>query len=83
MQAGLQDFFPRLPQELPGVRNSRELRLRQCCHPSAGIQFVQDGRRTLEHTHTPAYHWMAGKKRYDYKIIIIMHEPGVLPKAES
>lgn len=63
MQTGLQDFFPRLSEELPGVRVSRGLHLRQDRHPRAGLQLVQDRGRTPEHTHTPALQlWMAGKR---------------------
>lgn len=63
MQTGLQDFFPCLSEELPGVRVSRGLHLRQCPHPRAGLQLLQDGGRTSEHTYTPTLQlWMAGKR---------------------
>lgn len=63
MQTGLQDFFPRLSEELPDERVSRRLHLRQQHHPGAGLQLVQDGRRTPE-PRTPALLqlWMAGKR---------------------
>lgn len=63
MQTRLQDFFPRLSEELPGVLVSRGLHLRQERHLHAGLQLVQDGSRTPEHTHTPALQLqMAGKR---------------------